>query len=317
MCCVAQETNKRREAMQMFNSVAAQVAGKVGGEPDWKRGPPVPWATGICDCTEDSSSCCEAIFCSWCQQSRQYNALKLGSRTFRGDKPAEAAGGGNPALNMLNQMKGRVQNAAATAGVGAGAGPGNAGQEIDWLSCCGHFIWDALSLPMGSIAFAMMNREAIRRRYNIEGEQWNDCVHAVFCLPCAISQNYREMSVHAEWPGGTCVSEPFAGAPGQQAMGGQKYEQQAPPPPPGPQQQQQGYGQPPQQQQQQQQGYGQPAPQQQQQQGYGQQQPQQQQQYGQQQPQYQQQQPQYQQQQPQYQQQQQQQQQQPQYGYQA
>jgi Cys-rich protein (TIGR01571 family) len=122
-------------------------------------------------------------------------------------------------------------------------------QDIDLAACCGSFIVDYFCSGIGSMILAYMNREALRRRYNLQGDGCNDCLVAVFCTTCVACQNYREMSMHSEWPSGECVSQPFAhptlplqpAPPRLQVMGNQQQQQQ-----------QQPYGQQPPRQQQQQ-----------------------------------------------------------------
>jgi Cys-rich protein (TIGR01571 family) len=82
-------------------------------------------------------------------------------------------------------------------------------QEIDFVACCGSFVIDYFCSGIGSAVLAYMNRDALRRRYNLEGGSCSDCLHAVFCTTCVVCQNYREMSLHGEWPSGFIVSEPF------------------------------------------------------------------------------------------------------------
>ena len=69
--------------------------------------------------------------------------------------------------------------------------------------CCG---LSGIALCVGT----MLTREKIRERYHIEYESsdCDDCCVSVFCTPCAIVQQYREMTTRGEWPGGILVNRP-------------------------------------------------------------------------------------------------------------
>lgn len=83
-------------------------------------------------------------------------------------------------------------------------------EGIEPMSCLVSFGADVLiGGNLGSFILAWHLRRRIRGRYNIQGSDVADCLVSYFCLPCVVCQNYREMSVRGEWPGGFCASSPF------------------------------------------------------------------------------------------------------------
>eukprot|EP00744_Colponema_vietnamica_P009732 GILI01013808.1.p1 GENE.GILI01013808.1~~GILI01013808.1.p1 ORF type:complete len:174 (+),score=21.21 GILI01013808.1:40-522(+) len=69
----------------------------------------------------------------------------------------------------------------------------------------------------------MFYRSSIRRRYNIDGSDLEDCCLSFFCFQLAGSQHYREMSYRGIWPGGVCVTYPIGAPQVQPMMGQQQY----------------------------------------------------------------------------------------------
>lgn len=75
--------------------------------------------------------------------------------------------------------------------------------------CAGTFCLDACFA--GGFAAVLMTtflRTLVRERYNIRGDQCTDFMSAFCCHPCVLSQVTREMTLHGQWPGGICASQP-------------------------------------------------------------------------------------------------------------
>ena len=86
----------------------------------------------------------------------------------------------------------------------------NQDSGIEPMSCLVSFGADVLiGGNLGSFILTFFLRGKLRERYNIQGSPVADCLLSYFCLPLVVCQNYREMSVRGEWPGGLCASEPF------------------------------------------------------------------------------------------------------------
>uniref|UniRef100_A0A7S1MCK7 Uncharacterized protein n=1 Tax=Neobodo designis TaxID=312471 RepID=A0A7S1MCK7_NEODS len=103
--------------------------------------------------------------------------------------------------------------------------------SIHWPSCLASSGADVLGaatigVGVGSWFFAYLTRNRIRQRYQVIGDELTDVLASGFCHCCVLSQNFREMSVRGEYPGGTCCgTEPFAlVAPGVPVMGGVQHE---------------------------------------------------------------------------------------------
>ena len=43
-----------------------------------KQLPPDQWHSGMCDCMQDTNSCCEEVWCHYCQMGYQYHKMKTG-----------------------------------------------------------------------------------------------------------------------------------------------------------------------------------------------------------------------------------------------
>lgn len=67
-----------------------------------------------------------------------------------------------------------------------------------------------LGAPITAWAFSWYLRNRIRARYQIAGDDLNDCIVTFFATCCSTAQVYREMSLRGEWPLGCCISKPFA-----------------------------------------------------------------------------------------------------------
>lgn len=59
-------------------------------------------------------------------------------------------------------------------------------------------------------AFNWYLRNRIRARYQIAGDDLNDCLVTAFIPWCSTAQIYREMSLRGEWSSGCCIKAPFA-----------------------------------------------------------------------------------------------------------
>jgi len=72
--------------------------------------------------------------------------------------------------------------------------------QLNCTACCGSMLF-----PDG---WAYANRREIMERYNIQGESHiKSLLLVLFCLPCSLLQQRREMGYSDEWPGGLCVKE--------------------------------------------------------------------------------------------------------------
>lgn len=85
--------------------------------------------------------------------------------------------------------------------------------EIDSLCLCLLMSFDGGPLALMSAISTCHIRQSLRRRYGITGDDCADCAASFFCLPCAISQQYREMTYRQQWPGGICVEPPVGFSP--------------------------------------------------------------------------------------------------------
>jgi Cys-rich protein (TIGR01571 family) len=106
---------------------------------------------------------------------------------------------------------------------------------VDFVSCMCSFVGDLVcfGVTVGTGVLAFTIRQKIRARYLIDGGCCGDCFASFFCPWCVISQHYREMCMHGEWPDGTCVSEPFFHPDPPQVMGeqhGAEMQEDVPPP---------------------------------------------------------------------------------------
>lgn len=107
-------------------------------------------------------------------------------------------------------------------------------RSIDWMMCgimlcCDVAVTLGGALMIGNIITRSKLRDTFRIT-NVNG--CVDCLAAAFCLPCVVSQTYREMSLRDQWPGGICVSkkfeDPMIQAPSSQSMGEQHPQQGIP-----------------------------------------------------------------------------------------
>jgi Cys-rich protein (TIGR01571 family) len=97
---------------------------------------------------------------------------------------------------------------------------------IEPITMLSSLLCDAVffSLFLGSCCLSCHNRGALRERYGIDGSGCSDCMASLFCFPLVTCQNYREMSLRAEWPTAFCLEKPFAIRPPLMAMmGGTAY----------------------------------------------------------------------------------------------
>lgn len=145
---------------------------------------PTKWRTGLFDFRDDALSCVDAMLCSYCAISAQYNLLYRSKEgMFIPLVPA-----------MLC---------------------------VDY--CCNMAFWPLLFCPPSMVGLTLVVRQSVRRRYSIvthyEGPSQNgtapptnremnynavfigDMLIACLCTPCAISQHHREMTLRGEWPG--------------------------------------------------------------------------------------------------------------------
>jgi hypothetical protein len=53
-------------------------------------------------------------------------------------------------------------------------------------------------------------RKQTRLRYGIEGSNVGDLFASLFCEPCALAQQHREMALRGEYASGEFVIRPFA-----------------------------------------------------------------------------------------------------------
>eukprot|EP00331_Platyophrya_macrostoma_P005388 CAMPEP_0176432892 /NCGR_PEP_ID=MMETSP0127-20121128/15663_1 /TAXON_ID=938130 /ORGANISM="Platyophrya macrostoma, Strain WH" /LENGTH=180 /DNA_ID=CAMNT_0017815147 /DNA_START=111 /DNA_END=653 /DNA_ORIENTATION=+ len=101
--------------------------------------------------------------------------------------------------------------------------------SIEPWTLFGPLIVDILiGMPVGATMFAWYLRNKVRARYQIAGDDFNDCMMSVFLPWCSISQVYREMSLRGEWPSGMCIKRPYTLLPPPQAEMGELVQVQAP-----------------------------------------------------------------------------------------
>jgi Cys-rich protein (TIGR01571 family) len=108
------------------------------------------------------------------------------------------------------------------------------GTGMNAAVCCAMFCADMWTGGCGTLFGSWYTRAEARRKYNVIADDFTEICVAVCCVPCSVSQVYREMSIRGFWPGGICVSGPFMmpGAvvpPPPQTM---VYGASAPPSPP-------------------------------------------------------------------------------------
>jgi hypothetical protein len=58
--------------------------------------------------------------------------------------------------------------------------------------------------------FVSLLRKKTRLRYGIEGSIMGDFFASLFCEPCALAQQHREMALRGDWTSGEFVIRPFA-----------------------------------------------------------------------------------------------------------
>jgi Cys-rich protein (TIGR01571 family) len=69
--------------------------------------------------------------------------------------------------------------------------------------CSGSCMTHGLSTICGlNFLFQMVNRGHVRRRYNIKGSGCGDCCAALWCTPCQLVQESRELELEEESFGG-------------------------------------------------------------------------------------------------------------------
>ena len=71
------------------------------------------------------------------------------------------------------------------------------------------FMWCCISILINGIdpsqvIMTCCLRGKLRARHGIEGGCCGDMICALFCGPCAMCQQHRELTIRARWPGGTC-----------------------------------------------------------------------------------------------------------------
>ena len=82
--------------------------------------------------------------------------------------------------------------------------------QIEPWTFVGSLVTDVLlGMPITATMFSWYLRNRIRGRYQIAGDDFNDCMISLFCTPCSACQVYREMSIRGEWPAGCCIHQPF------------------------------------------------------------------------------------------------------------
>ena len=108
----------------------------------------------------------------------------------------------------------------------------------DMVCCLTMFVPDICCLCGVTACGNMNNRSTIRGKYGIASEDdiTSFCI-SWLCMPCAITQQYREMCYRNTYPGGLCVSPPVGqpmgfpvpAPPAQQVMIGQAVVAVGPP----------------------------------------------------------------------------------------
>jgi Cys-rich protein (TIGR01571 family) len=82
--------------------------------------------------------------------------------------------------------------------------------EINIEMCVFILFMDIFFPPLGTLLTAFKIRNSLQERYNLDRTDFaGDIASIIFCLPCVMCQNYREMSVRNEWPNGFIASYPF------------------------------------------------------------------------------------------------------------
>lgn len=81
--------------------------------------------------------------------------------------------------------------------------------EINWAALGGLYTLNLMArIPLASCFLTWHVRHSLRRKYNISGSVSNDAVVSLCCGPCAIAQQYRELSNRGEWSGACCAVAP-------------------------------------------------------------------------------------------------------------
>ncbi|CUG15390.1 Hypothetical protein, putative [Bodo saltans] len=79
--------------------------------------------------------------------------------------------------------------------------------------CCIHIrssLVRVLLFVMGLPFFTVVTRSQARERFHLTQETHLETfAAALLCLPCSISQVYRELSIRHMWPGGPCVASSY------------------------------------------------------------------------------------------------------------
>jgi len=82
--------------------------------------------------------------------------------------------------------------------------------EINVEMCAFILFMDLLFLPLGTMLTTMKIHNILQDKYNFDKTDFaRDISSIIFCTPCVICQNYREMSIRNEWTGGFIVSRPY------------------------------------------------------------------------------------------------------------
>lgn len=138
------------------------------------------WSTGLWDCVVDWRNAVDVFLCSRCVAAQQFNKIYTGE------------------------------------------------EGIHWPVCLLSVVLDFGAVPLGGIVLMIAVRQEIRSRYSIdipEGDYSNnhsatpatlrqstwvnaatsgtlllDICAVLFCTPCALCQQHREMTVRGEWP---------------------------------------------------------------------------------------------------------------------
>lgn len=84
------------------------------------------------------------------------------------------------------------------------------------------FVWCAtigFPTPAALMCHTCFMRQAVRRRYHLEGEEQScvvtDCCVVCCCLSCAMAQHQREIAARGEWCATVCCSQSVVGVPTQ------------------------------------------------------------------------------------------------------
>ena len=82
--------------------------------------------------------------------------------------------------------------------------------EINIEMCAFILFLDILFPLLGTMLTTLKIRNSLQKRYNLDSSDFvGDISTVIFCLPCLMCQNYREMCVRNEWPNGFIASAPF------------------------------------------------------------------------------------------------------------